>query len=58
MFEHKIMRNFPREILHRFEMATPYIPHEDDVVWIKEETYQITSIHHHIEEKIITINVN
>jgi len=56
--EHKIMRNYPRELLHKFEMTTPYIPREGDIVWVKEKEFRVTSIHHHIKEKIVIINVN
>ena len=62
-YQHKIIRNHPRETIWKFERGVPYLPHEGDSVWFPEgwkhgERFVITGVDHYITEKLIVINVN
>jgi hypothetical protein len=62
-YQIKIINNNPRQLIHKFENETPYIPKSGDTIWMPEgwklgETFTVTSVHHYVIDKLIVINVN
>lgn len=62
-YQIKIIRNYPKETIHKFNSSSPYIPHTGDGIifpeeWKAEEWFTVTSVHHYVCEKLIVVNVN